>query len=154
MLRRSDRYVLREMIGPFALALAGLILFILLNIILSLSDLMVDRGVTMPMLLRLVLLKVPSLLVVAVPMSVLFATFLGLGRMVHDREIVALESLGIPLRRVLLPLVLAASVIAAADFAVYNWLVPASESAYQDALRTVIFRQGVPRITSNAFFKG
>jgi LPS export ABC transporter permease LptG len=154
MLRRSDRYVLREMIGPFALALAGLILFILLNIILSLSDLMVDRGVTMPMLLRLVLLKVPSLLVVAVPMSVLFATFLGLGRMVHDREIVALESLGIPLRRVLLPLVLAASVVAAADFAVYNWLVPASESAYQDALRTVIFRQGVPRITSNAFFKG
>jgi LPS export ABC transporter permease LptG len=154
MLRRSDRYVLREMIGPFALALAGLILFILLNIILSLSDLMVDRGVTMPMLLRLVLLKVPYLLVVAVPMSALFATFLGLGRMVHDREIVALESLGIPLRRVLLPLVLAASVIAAADFAVYNWLVPASESAYQDALRTVIFRQGVPRITSNAFFKG
>jgi LPS export ABC transporter permease LptG len=154
MLRRSDRYVLREMIGPFALALAGLVLFILLNIILSLSDLMVDRGVTMPMLLRLVLLKVPSLLVVAVPMSVLFATFLGLGRMVHDREIVALESLGIPLRRVLLPLVLAASVVAAADFAVYNWLVPASESAYQDALRTVIFRQGVPRITSNAFFKG
>ena len=154
MLRRSDRYVLREMIGPFALALAGLILFILLNIILSLSDLMVDRGVTMPMLLRLVLLKVPSLLVVAVPMSVLFATFLGLGRMVHDREIVALESLGIPLRRVLLPLVLAASVVAAADFAVYNWLVPASESAYQDALRAVIFRQGVPRITSNAFFKG
>ncbi len=153
MLRRSDRYVLGEMIGPFALALAGLVLFILLNIILSLSDLMVDRGVSMPTLLRLVLLKVPSLLVVAVPMSVLFATFLGLGRMVHDREIVALESLGIPLRRVLLPLVLVAAVVAAADFAVYNWLVPASESAYQDALRTVIFRQGVPRITSNAFFK-
>jgi LPS export ABC transporter permease LptG len=142
------------MTGPFALALAGLVLFILLNIILSLSDLMVDRGVSMPALLRLVLLKVPSLLVVAVPMSVLFATFLGLGRMVHDREIVALESLGIPLRRVLLPLVLAASVVAGADFAIYNYLVPASESAYQDALRAVIFRQGVPRITSNAFFKG
>ena len=154
MLRRSDRYVLREMIGPFALALAALILFILLNIILSLSDLMVDRGVSMPMLLRLVLLKVPSLLVVAIPMSVLFATFLGLGRMAHDREIVALESLGIPLRRVLLPLVIAATVIAMGDFAVYNWLVPTSESAYQDALRGVIFRQGVPRITSNAFFKG
>ncbi len=154
MLRRSDRYVLREMIGPFALAIAGLVLFILLNIILSLSDLMVDRGISMPTLLRLVLLKVPSLLVVAVPMAVLFATFLGLGRMVHDREVVALESLGIPLRRVLLPLVLAAGVIAVADFGVYNWLVPASESAYQDALRGIIFQQGVPRITSNAFFKG
>jgi LPS export ABC transporter permease LptG len=154
MLRRSDRYVLRETTGPFVLALAGLVLFILLNIILSLSDLMVDRGVSMPMLLRLVLLKVPSLLVVAIPMSVLFATFLGLGRLVHDREVVALESLGIPLRRILLPLVVAAAGIAVADFAIYNWLVPTSESAYQDALRGVIFRQGVPRITSNAFFKG
>src|SRR5512136_2401272 len=147
MLRRSDRYVLREMIGPFALALAGLILFILLNIILSLSDLMVDRGVSMLTLLRLVLLKVPSLLVVAIPMSVLFATFLGLGRMTHDREVVALESLGIPLRRLLLPLVLAAGLVAVGDFAIYNWLVPASEGAYQDALRGVIYRQGIPRIT-------
>lgn len=154
MLRRCDRYVLREAVGPFLLALAGLVLFILLNVILSLSDLMVDRGVSMTTLLRLVLLKIPSLLVVAVPMSALFATFLGLGRMAHDREVLALESLGIPLRRILLPLLLAASFVGAADFALYNWLVPASEAAYQDALREVIYRQGTPRITPNAFFKG
>ncbi len=142
------------MLGPFALALAGLVLFILLNIILSLSDLMVDRGIGMTTLLRLVAFKMPSLLVIAVPMSALFATFLGLGRLAHDREIVALESIGIPLRRLLLPLILAAAVIGSADFAVYNWAVPASEHAYQQALRDVIFRQGVPRITANAFFKG
>ncbi|MEW5826065.1 MAG: LptF/LptG family permease [Candidatus Bipolaricaulota bacterium] len=154
MLRRCDRYLLREAVGPFALALSGLVLFILLNVVLSLSDLMVDRGLGMAALLRLVLLKVPSLLVVAVPMSALFATFLALGRMIHDREILALESLGIPLRRLLVPLLAAAAVVAAADFAIYNWLVPASEASYQDALRAAIFRQGAPRITSNAFFRG
>jgi len=154
MLRRCDRYLLREMVGPFFLALAGLVLFILLNIILSLSDLMVDRGIGMATLLKLVVLKMPSLLVIAVPMSALFATFLGLGRLSHDREIVALESIGIPLRRVLLPLILAAAVVGVADFAVYNWVVPASEHAYQQALRDVIYRQGIPRITSNAFFRG
>lgn len=154
MLRRCDRYMLREMIGPFVLALAGLVLFILLNIILSLSDLMVDRGISMATLLRLVLLKVPSLLVVAVPMAAMFATFLGLGRMTHDQEIIAFEALGISLRRLLLPLIIAASIVGIADFAIYNWLVPASESAYQQAFRGVVFRQGVPRITANAFFKG
>ncbi len=154
MLRRCDRYILREALGPFLLALAGLVLFILLNVILSLSDLMVDRGVSMTTLLRLVLLKIPSLLVVAVPMSALFATFLGLGRMGHDREVLALESLGISLRRILLPLLFAAAFVGVADFALYNWLVPASEAAYQDALRQVIYRQGTPRITANAFFKG
>jgi lipopolysaccharide export system permease protein len=154
MLRRCDRYVLREMVGPFFLALAGLVLFILLNIILSLSDLMVDRGVGMLTLLRLVVLKMPSLLVIAIPMSALFAAFLGLGRLGHDREIVALESIGIPLRRILLPLIVSAAAIGAVDFAIYNWVVPASEGAYQHALRSVIFRQGVPRITANTFFKG
>jgi len=154
MYRRCDRYVLRETVGPFALALSGLILFILLNIILSLSDLMVDRGIGMLTLLQLVALKMPSLLVIAVPMSALFATFLGLGRMAHDREIVALESIGIPLRRILLPLIIASVLVGAADFAIYNWGVPASEHAYQQELRRVIFRQGVPRITANAFFRG
>jgi len=154
MLRRCDRYLLRETTGPFFIALAGLVLFILLNIILSLSDLMVDRGVGMLTLLRLVILKVPSLLVVAIPMAGLFAVFLGLGRLAHDREIVAFESIGIPLRRLLLPLIIAAVLVSAADFAVYNFVVPASERAYQTALRGVIFRHGAPRITANAFFKG
>jgi len=154
MLRRCDRYLLREMTGPFLIALAGLVLFILLNIILSLSDLMVDRGVGMLTLLKLVILKMPSLLVVAVPMAGLFAVFLGLGRLGHDREIVAFESIGIPLRRLLLPLIIAAALVSVVDFAVYNFVVPASEHAYQSAIRNVIFREGAPRITSNAFFKG
>jgi len=153
MLRRCDRYLLRETVGPFFLALAGLVLFILLNIILSLSDLMVDRGVGMLDLLRLVAFKIPNLLIVAVPMSALFATFLGLGRMGHDREIIAYESIGIPLRRVLLPLLAAALVVSVADFAVYNWLVPQSESAYEQQLQDIIFREGIPRITSNTFFR-
>ena len=78
-IRRSDRYVLREMIGPFLISLFGLLLFIVLNLILSLSDLMVDRGVGILTLLKLLVLKLPNLLVLALPVSGLFATFLGLG---------------------------------------------------------------------------
>ena len=62
LIRRCDRYVLREMIGPFLLSLFGLLLFILLNLILSLSDLMVDRGVGVSVLIRLLVLKMPGLL--------------------------------------------------------------------------------------------
>ncbi|MCK4394806.1 LptF/LptG family permease, partial [Candidatus Bipolaricaulota bacterium] len=102
IIRRCDRYVLREMSGPFLISLFGLLLFILLNLILSLSDLMVDRGVGITTLMRLLLLKMPSLLVLALPVSGLFATFLGLGRLVHDREVMALEAAGISLRRILL----------------------------------------------------
>jgi len=154
MLRRCDRYVLRQMMGPFLLALSGLILFILINIILSLSPLMVDRGIGIARLLRLMLFKMPALLVIAVPMAALFAAFLGLGRLSHDREIVALESLGISLRRILLPLLGAALLVSAVDFATYNWVVPASEEAYQRDYLGIVFSHGVPQISANKFFKG
>lgn len=154
IIRRCDRYVLREMSGPFLISLFGLLLFILLNLILSLSDLMVDRGVGIATLMRLLLLKMPSLLVLALPVSGLFATFLGLGRLVHDREVMALEAAGISLRRILLPLLVAAFLLGGLDFALYNWAVPFSEHAYQRELRGIIFRQGVPHIQANTFFKG
>ena len=152
--RRFDRYLVKETVGPFLLALAGLVLFILLNVILSLSYLMVDRGIGLMTFLRLVLYRVPAVLVLAVPMAALFATFLGLGRLGHDREIMAFESIGIPLRRMLLPLLIAASFVAGLDFALYNWGVPAAEAAFQSELRGIIFSQGAPRITANEFFKG
>jgi len=152
--RRFDRYLVREMVGPFVLALAGLVLFILLNVILSLSYLMVDRGIGVMTFLRLILYRVPAVLVLAVPMAALFATFLGLGRLGHDREIMAFESIGISLRRILLPLLLAASLVAGLDFVLYNWGVPAAEASFQSTFRGIIFSQAAPRITANEFFKG
>ena len=152
--RRCDRYLLREMVGPFVLALVGLLLFLLLNIVLSLTPLMVDRGIGMSTVLRLVILELPGLFVLAVPMAALFATFLGLGRLMHDREIMAFESIGISLRRMLLPLIVAAAVLSAFDFAINNWAAPASERAFQRTYLEVVFRQSIPRITPNAIFSG
>ena len=154
IIHRYDRYILSEMVGPFLVSLGGLLLFILLNLILSLSDLMVDRGVGIASLIHLLVLKLPSLLVLALPVSGLFATFLGLGRLVHDREVIAFEAAGISLRRILLPLVIAATLVAGADFALYNWAVPSSEHLYQQTLRGIIFRGGVPHVRANTFFKG
>lgn len=153
-LRRCDRYLLRQMLGPFFLALAGLSLFILLNLILQLSDLIADRGVGIVQLLRLLIFWMPELMTWAIPMSALFAVFLGLGRMEHDREIMALESIGVSLRRVLLPLLIASIGVSFLTFAVYNWAMPASKNAAQRAYREILFAQSVPRISANTFFTG
>ncbi len=154
LMHRFDRYLLKEMTGPFVVSVCGLLLFILLNLILSLSGLMVDRGVSISVMIRLLLFKTPAMLVIALPVSGLFATFLGFGRLVHDREIMALEAAGISLRRILLPLVIAALALGIGDFVLYNWAVPPAERAYQTTLETIIFREGTPHIRANTFFKG
>ena len=152
--RRCDRYLLREVAGPFVVAAAALFLFIVLSLVLSLSDLMVDRGAGIGTLLRLLVLKSPVMLVLALPVSGLFAMFLGLGRMAHDREILAFEAAGVSLRRLMMPLILFAVVVSLGDFALYNWGVPSSELKYQEVLQGVIYRSGIPSIRSNTFFSG
>jgi len=153
-LRRCDRYLLEQMLGPFLLALAGLTLFIVLNIILRLSDLMVDRGIGLLQLLRLLVYQLPELISWAIPMGTLFAVFLGLGRLEHDREIMAFESIGIPLRRILLPLLVAGLALSISNFAIYNWAMPASKQASARVYREIVFAQSLPRIATNTFFKG
>jgi len=153
-LRRCDRYLLRQMMGPFFLALAGLALFILLNLILRLSELMVDRGIGVTQLLRLLIFWMPELIAWAIPMAALFAVFLGLGRLEHDREIMALESIGVSLKRILLPLLIASIGLSFLTFAVYNWAMPASKNAAQRTYREILFTQSVPRISANTFFTG
>ena len=80
--------------------------------------------------------------------------FLGLGRLAHDREILAFEAAGVSLRRLTMPLILFAAVVSVGDFALYNWGVPSSEQRYQEVLQTVIYRSGIPTIRSNTFFSG
>ena len=152
--RRCDRYLLWQMLGPFLLALAGLSLFIILNLVLQLSDLMVDRGIRIGQILRLLVLWMPELIAWALPMAALFAVFLGLGRMEHDREIMALESIGVSLRRLLAPLLVAGLAISILTFAVYNWAMPVSKQAAESTYRQILFSESVPRISANTFFTG
>ena len=150
MLRRSDRYVLREMTGVFLVSVFGLFLFLLLNFILDSSSL---SGAGLGGLLRLLMFRLPWILGLALPGACVFATFGGLGRLVHDREIIAFESIGISLRRILLPLFAFALLVSAADFLLLNFGVPPAEQAYRRALFRIIYQHGEPHIRSDTFFK-
>ena len=72
---------------------------------------------------------IPSVLVFTIPMAVLIGVLLGLGRMSMDSEIIALTSLGISRRRILVPVGLLAILGAGLTLLMTLWLAP-------NALRT------------------
>jgi len=99
MPRLLDRYILREVIPPFFLGLLLVTFVLLMNQVLLLADLFIDKGVPWLEALRLLGLLVPSILVFALPMAVLMGVVGGLARLSADSEIIALRSVGIgPLR--------------------------------------------------------
>jgi LPS export ABC transporter permease LptF/LPS export ABC transporter permease LptG len=114
MLKLFDRYVLKEVFPPFLIGLLVTAFVLLMNEILVLADLFIDKGVSAGVAGRVLVLLVPSLLAFAVPMAVLTGVLGALARLSADSEIVAFRTLGIGSSRLLRPLLL---------FGLSGWLV-------------------------------
>jgi LPS export ABC transporter permease LptG/LPS export ABC transporter permease LptF len=121
MLKLFDRYILREVFPPFFIGLLVTAFVLLMNQVLLLAELFIDRGVPAGLAARILLLLVPSLLAFAVPMAVLTGILGGLARLSADSEIVAFRTLGIGSGRLLRPLLL---------FGLCGWLAASALALY------------------------
>jgi len=129
-----DRYLLREIIGPFFMVLFILTFVLLIGRILQIMDLLVNKGVGFSQILLLLAYLMPSFLIRTVPISLLAAVLMGLGRLSADNELIVMKASGIPLSRIARP-VLAFAVAATlftASMAVF--FSPASSHAMRSLL--------------------
>ncbi len=155
MLRLVDRYLLREMLWPFLLTLVGFLIFFMLLVIGQLSQYLVDRVIPAETLVSLMLYRVPYLFTLALPVATLFSIFLALGRLGHDRELIALQAGGISLRRLLMPLLVVGLLIGGADFVIGNEVAPWGNRQFLQTYTEMFFGSSrSPQIRDNAFFKG
>ncbi len=97
LLRRLDRYVLAEIIGPLALGFVIYTFIMLLRLLFRMADLIIRSEVPPEIVGRLFLLSLPNIVVLTIPMSFLFAVLLAVGRLSADSELVAIRSCGISL---------------------------------------------------------
>jgi lipopolysaccharide export system permease protein len=139
-MRRVHRYVLQEMLLPFGMAL-GLITFLLLmKKILDLVDLVLKQGVPFYTVAELIAYVLPATFAITVPMSLLVAVLLALGRLSSDLELVALRAGGVSLARLYPPL-LAAGLALSVGMLVFNeGVLPLANESYK-ALFYDIVRQ-------------
>lgn len=113
MLRLStlDRYILREVCAPVLISLAVITVGLLVVNLLKLIDLVINHGVGLLQVLRLLCFTMPSVLEQSLPMAVLLGVLLGMGRMSGDQEIIAARACGISLYRLALPVMILAVAI-------------------------------------------
>jgi len=122
--RIFQRYVLRELISPTLLGLAVFTFVLLATHLFRLTDLLVNRGVPLPIFLQFVGTLLPPLLVLTTPMAVLVGVLLGVGRLAADNEIMAMRTSGVHLLRVFYPVLLAAGLLTAGLWAANRRVVP------------------------------
>ena len=97
-----DSYILREFMGPFIFAFLAFFLFWGFNIFFLAAKILLTQNAPFFLALRFVIFRVPQSIPMAFPFAALFATLLGIGRLMADNEINAIRTSGASLWRLCL----------------------------------------------------
>ena len=97
-------YVLKETLPIFFIGLLTFTVILLMDKILKLIELIVNRGVSFSKISMLLLFISPSFLIFTIPMAVLLGTLLSFGRLSGDSEITAFKASGVSLYQLFLPI--------------------------------------------------
>ena len=128
------KYIFYELVSPFALGLLVFTFILLMNKILRLVDLLVNKGVSLVEVCTLIGYLMPSFLVLTLPMAILLAILIALGKFSSDAELMAMKASGVSLYQLLPPFV----ILCVAGFFFTNvltlYLLPKGNYAFRTAL--------------------
>ena len=149
-----DRFIVTQMANSF---IFGVLVFSVLlvagDLLFQIANLMIDKGVSLGVVARLFIYKLPEVVVMTLPMASLLSALLTFGRLSSQSEIVALRAAGISFRRIVKP-VLAASVLVSLGAILLNeTIVPLSNRAADNIMRYEIARERPTLLREKVFLR-
>jgi len=145
MVRKLDRYLALELLGPFGFGVAIFTaLFLGVDVLGDLMKMAAQWGLSLGTALRLILCKLPWILGFTFPMSMLLGTLLCFGRLSTDSEIVAMRAGGVSFQRLVAPIFLCALLVSLATILLNETLIPAGLQAERRTLENLSQAAGRP----------
>jgi LPS export ABC transporter permease LptG/LPS export ABC transporter permease LptF len=152
-MRTLDRYVLREILPPFLLALLIFTFLLVLPPVMDYLENLLAKGITWGTAVRILWTLVPQALGLTIPMALLVGILIGLGRMSSDRESVALLACGVSPYRLLRPIGVLAVVAALATGYVMIVSIPQSNQTFREITFTLVSQRVETEIQPRVFFQ-
>lgn len=131
-MRKLDRYIAWNFLGPFAIAVAFIVgLYVVGDAFGRLDDFLHEAGsigLALSRMLRLYLLRIPTFAAPVLPVSMLFGAAYGIAQLSGRNELTAMKASGISLWRILMPIYVASVAIVGLGMANREYLVPRVET--------------------------
>jgi LPS export ABC transporter permease LptG len=125
--RRLYRYVLRELVGPTLLGILVYSFLLLMNELFLIAQQALSRNLPLSMAIKMLVLALPPILTLSIPMSVLLAALVAVGRLSADQEWTAMQAAGRSSRTLAVPLAIYGLLAASTAFLVFAFLVPTAQ---------------------------
>jgi len=148
-----DKYVVREMVGPFLVSVFAFVVLLIGRVIFDNINFIIEKQVPLRLVIRLIIFQLPWVTGMVIPLATLFATSLCVNRLGRDSEITAIRMAGMPLRRIFLPILLVGLLASAVTLWLGEYVTPWANRQAQRTVRYIWGLQQVPPIQENVFFE-
>ncbi len=148
-----DRYISIEMLGPFLIGVVGFVMVLAVDLLFTMADLIINKGVPLWAVLKLLIYKLPSIMVLTFPVSTLFATAMAIGRLAKDNELIALRTSGVTLFRIAAPIIVLGILVSLSSYFTNEKIVPHANHVANNIIRQIIYKKPLPEVKENVFFK-
>jgi LPS export ABC transporter permease LptF/LPS export ABC transporter permease LptG len=152
-MRIIDRYVIREVIPPFLIALLVFTFVLIIPFIIDIAEEMIAKNVPAGTILRLMATLLPQALALTIPMSFLIGLLVGLGRLSADREVVVMMACGISPYRLLQPVL----VFAVVCWGLSSWVMlramPDGNQRFRELTQEIVMNRAEGEVRPRVFFE-
>ncbi|MBI2870599.1 MAG: LptF/LptG family permease [Candidatus Omnitrophica bacterium] len=147
------RYILKEFAGPFALSLVVLTFVLLMGNIVKLAELVINKGVNIIDVGKLLLFLIPYLLSYTLPMSILTGLLLAMGRLSHDNEVTAIRACGVSLSRIMYPILMVGLIFSLFGVNLNSEILPHAHFASRQTLKEIGLKKPAAYLEPGTFIK-
>jgi lipopolysaccharide export system permease protein len=134
-LKKLDKFVLKSFIGPLVLTFFIVLIILILQFLWMYIDELAGKGLDFKVMSELLFQFSLTFVPTAFPLAILLASLMTFGNMGEFSELSAIKSSGIPLRRIMFPIIFLVAIICVVSFFFSNNIQPYS---YRKA-RTLLY---------------
>lgn len=149
-MRILDRYLLRELIISFTLALVFFLAIFIVVDVFEKIDTFIDHHASVISIIRFYLFSIPYIVVLILPVALLLGCLLSFGQLARRNEIIAMGVSGIDFIRIVAPAIVLSLLFSGFSLAMGEFAVPAANRAQERVLRVEIKKQVGGEITRKA----
>jgi len=153
-MKKLDNFIIRSFIGPFFVTFF-LVLFILaLQFLWIYIDELVGKGLGLGVIFEFLGWAACTLIPMALPLATLLASIMTLGGLGERNELLAMKAAGIPLQRILSPLIVVSALISVGAFFASNNLIPVSYNKIYTLREDIAKTKEEIKIPTGTFYDG
>lgn len=147
-------YIIKEFFHSFLLSIVVFTFAFLIGNIIQVANLVINKGVNLISVLKLLFFMIPWLLSFTFPMASLTSVILTFGRLSNDGELTAMKASGISLYRIAFPILMLGGIISATTFILNDQISSNASYESRKVIKEIGLKNPAAYLEAGTFIRG